>query len=698
MKKNILHIIAVTALLFVCSGSLLLQGQIVDIDGNTYNAIVIGNQTWMGENLKVTRLRDGTNITNVTLAATWISTTSPAYCWYNNTATYKDIYGALYNWQTVNTGNLCPTGYHVPTNDEWTILVTYLGGESVAGGKLKEAGTAHWLIPNIGATNESGFKALPGGTRMYNDGTFASISGGGLWWTSTAVPPSGNYWGIVYDDGGIGNYVGNQRFGMSVRCLRNMKPYITSVPITSISLLSAQSGGNITGDGGMPVTARGVCWSTSPNPTITLDNHTIDGSGIGSYTSNLTGLTPNTTYYVRAYATNSLGDGYGNEISFTTLPCPTISITISGTTAVCKDGVSPNITFTGTSGTAPFTIIYNINGGGNQTVTTITGNSISISAPTGSVGTFSYNLVSAYDAIGSVCSQTQSGSAVVTVNPLPTATISGTTAVCKDAASPNITFTGASGTAPYTFTYTINSGSNQTVTTTVGNSVTVAVPTVTAGTYTYALVSVLDASSTACSQTQSGSAVVTVNPLPTATISGTTAVCKDAPSANITFTGASGTAPYTFTYIINGGSNQTVTTTVGNSVTVAVPNGAAGTFTYNLVSVQDASACLQAQTGSATVTVSPLPTATISGTTAVCKDAVSPNITFTGASGTAPYTFTYTINSGSNQTVTTTDGNSVTVAALTGAAGIFTYALVSVRDASIMTCSQTQSGRYSSDG
>ncbi|HRF19536.1 MAG TPA: hypothetical protein PK977_15275, partial [Chitinophagaceae bacterium] len=144
-----------------------------------------------------------------------------------------------------------------------------------------------------------------------------------------------------------------------------------------------------------------------------------------------------------------------------------------------------------------------------------------------------------------------------------------------------------------------------TVTTTSGNSVTVAAPTNTPGTYTYSLVSVSDGSTTSCSQLQSGSAIVTVNPLPTASISGNTEVCLNAPSPNITFTGATGTAPYTFTYTINGGPNQTVSTTTGNSVTVSVPTSVAGTFTYNLISVLDGSStlCSQAQTGSATVIV-----------------------------------------------------------------------------------------------
>lgn len=283
----------------------------------------------------------------------------------------------------------------------------------------------------------------------------------------------------------------------------------------------------------------------------------------------------------------------------------------------------------------------------------------------------------------------------VVVKVLPTASISGNTTVCQNAPSPNVTFTGANGTAPYTFTYSINGGPAQNVTTTSGNSVTVPVPTGTPGTYTYTLMNVQEGSSVQCSQAQTGSVTVTVSSLPTATISGTTTVCKDAPSPLITFTGAGTTAPYTFTYNINGGPVQTVTTSSGNSVTVSVPTSVAGTFTYNLVSVQDGSAnlCSQAQTGSAVVTVNPLPTATIARSAAeVCLNSTSPNIIFTGANGTAPYTFTYNINGGANQTVTTSTSNSVTVAVPTTTAGTFTYNLVSVQEGSATLCSQAQTG------
>jgi gliding motility-associated-like protein len=196
------------------------------------------------------------------------------------------------------------------------------------------------------------------------------------------------------------------------------------------------------------------------------------------------------------------------------------------------------------------------------------------------------------------------------VNSLPTATIAGAIAVCKNDIKPNITFSGSAGAPPYTFTYTINSGTNQTISSIGSDSiVTIAVPTNTAGIFIYNLLSVHDASPTACSQTQNGTATVTVNPLPTASISGTASVCKDATAPNITFTGAGSTAPYTFTYSINGGTNQTISTITGNSVTSSVSTATAGTYIYSLISIKDASAtiCSQIQTGSATVTVNPKP-------------------------------------------------------------------------------------------
>src|SRR5450756_737433 len=159
----------------------------------------------------------------------------------------------------------------------------------------------------------------------------------------------------------------------------------------------------------------------------------------------------------------------------------------------------------------------------------------------------------------------------------------------------------------------MNSSTPQTVTTTTGNSVTVTAPVTTAGPFVYALTGVKDGTSTACTQPQTGTATVTVNPLPTATIGSDASVCVGGTAPVITFTGAGGTAPYTFTYTINSGTPQTVTTTTGNSVTVTAPVTTAGPFVYALTGVKDgtSTACTQPHTACATVTVNPLPTATI---------------------------------------------------------------------------------------
>jgi gliding motility-associated-like protein len=385
-----------------------------------------------------------------------------------------------------------------------------------------------------------------------------------------------------------------------------------------------------------------------------------------------------------AGASGCLQNQSGSAI-ITVNPLPTASV--SGTVAVCQGDASPVVTFTGANGTAPYTFTYTIGAGPSQSVTTTSGNSVTVGVPTTAAGSFAYNLVSVQDNVS--CSQAQAGSAVVTVSPLPTATISGTTALCQGAGSAVITFTGANGVAPYTFTYTINGGAQQAVVS-VGNTATVNAPTTASGVFTYDLVSVKNAGAAGCLQNQSGSATITVNPLPTALVSGTVAVCRGDASPLVTFTAANGTGPYTFTYNINGGAAQSVTTTSGNSVTVGAPTTAGGSFVYNLVSVQDNLSCSQAQAGSATITVNELPTAAISGTATVCQDAVSPQITFTGSNGIAPYTFTYNINGGTAQTVTTASGNSVTVAAPATAPGSFAYNLLSVQDN--VSCSQAQAG------
>jgi|WetSurMetagenome_2_1015567.scaffolds.fasta_scaffold00403_12 uncharacterized protein (TIGR02145 family) len=196
----------------------LTYGSVSDIDGKTYKTIEIGTQTWMAENLRTTKYNNGTAIPFVPEITKWAALTTPGYCWYNNDSV---SYGAMYNWYTVNTGLLCPAGWHVPTDTEWTTLTDYLGGVLVAGNKLKEVGTTHWLSSTLGASNESGFSAIPSGYRSYN-GSFNSIRSYGYWWSSTESSTSDAYYrdlfyGYIYIDKSSSSKKG----GFNIRCLKD---------------------------------------------------------------------------------------------------------------------------------------------------------------------------------------------------------------------------------------------------------------------------------------------------------------------------------------------------------------------------------------------------------------------------------------------------------------------------------------------
>jgi uncharacterized protein (TIGR02145 family) len=195
------------------------QDSVTDLNGNVYHTVTIGTQVWMVENLKTSRYNDGSAIPLVTDSAAWTALSTPGYCWYNDSASYRTSYGALYNWYAVNTGKLAPTGWHVPTDSEWSILTTYLGGETVAGGKLKEADTAHWHSPNTGAINETGFSALPGGSRT------AGYSAGGLvgdWWSSTPGGASNSWFrSMSYNSAGVTHIARPWFYGFSVRCVKD---------------------------------------------------------------------------------------------------------------------------------------------------------------------------------------------------------------------------------------------------------------------------------------------------------------------------------------------------------------------------------------------------------------------------------------------------------------------------------------------
>ncbi|MGE0637956.1 MAG: beta strand repeat-containing protein, partial [Bacteroidia bacterium] len=402
-----------------------------------------------------------------------------------------------------------------------------------------------------------------------------------------------------------------------------------------------------------------VCQNASP-PNITITNsaaqpvtvsYTVNGSpatvGISASSfaniSAPTGTAGTFTYTLTSIQYQSApvcATSISGSATVTVRPTPTASI--SGTTTVCQGSGAPNITFTNPQA-LPVTVTYNIDGGSNQTIGVNANSTATVAAPTGTAGTFVYNLVNVAYQSGATCTNSISGSATVTVRPTPAASISGTTTVCQDAAAPNITFTNLVA-LPVTVTYQINSGSNQTITVPGSSTATVSVPTATAGTYAYSLVSVAYTTTPSCSVSLSGTATVTVRPTPAATISGTTTLCQGATAPTITFTNPNALAE-TITYTING-NPFTINVNGNSSATVTAPTGTVGTFTYALVSVvyQSAPTCVTTLTGAAIVTVNPLPVLQETHTNLSCLNSGDGVITLsvTPPGTTAPYIYSIT--------------------------------------------------------
>jgi uncharacterized protein (TIGR02145 family) len=212
------------------------SSKILDADGNVYTSVKIGSQMWMVENLKTTRFSDGTTISNVTDNASWSALQSPAYSWYNNSIDRKTQHGALYNWFAVNSGKLCPDGWHVPSDEDWSTLITYLDPAAIrdtngkqsasAGGAMKSTETSAtfnglWINPNEDASNSSGFTALPGGLRN-KEGQFINFSVLGCWWSSTTLDGVDAWYRYAdYANGGAYRFHTSKNYGLSCRCIRD---------------------------------------------------------------------------------------------------------------------------------------------------------------------------------------------------------------------------------------------------------------------------------------------------------------------------------------------------------------------------------------------------------------------------------------------------------------------------------------------
>lgn len=223
-----------------------LQAQTVkDIEGSVYKTVKIGTQEWMAENLKTTKYNDGTAIPTEYSDEPWSGLTTGGYSFYpysqtkglNSDAEVIEAYGALYNWYAVATGKLCPTGWRVPTDEDWTALTDYAG--EAAGSKLKSTRTspdAHPRMesPNTGATDEYGFSALPGGYRLSN-GNYTNVGYSGHWWSSSSddtklLTTFAWYRSMIFDSSSVNRYSNNKLFGFSVRCMKDLK----EIPATAI--------------------------------------------------------------------------------------------------------------------------------------------------------------------------------------------------------------------------------------------------------------------------------------------------------------------------------------------------------------------------------------------------------------------------------------------------------------------------------
>jgi peroxiredoxin len=450
-----------------------------------------------------------------------------------------------------------------------------------------------------------------------------------------------------------------------------------SVTITVNALATAAiSGTTAVCPGGTAI----ITFSGTPNATVTYNvnggtNQAIVLNATGTATITTAALSADTTYnLVSATAAGipACSQNQSGSATITVNALPTVAI--SGTTTLCPGGTAV-VTFTGTPNA---TVTYTVDGGTDQSIILNGSGTATLTTPPLTANS-TYNLVSVALVGVSACNQTQTGSAMITVNASLTAAISGTTTIC----SGNTATISFNGTPNATVTYTVNGGTNQTIVLNGSGTATLLTPILTADSI-YTLVSVSTGGASTCSTTMTGSATITVKTLPTAIISGTAAICPGN-TATVTF---SGTPNATIIYTVDGGTNQAIVLSGTGTATLTTPILTASS-TYNLVSVTSAGApvCSQAQAGSAIITVNALPTATISGTTTICSGSTA-LITFTG---TPNAMVTYTVNGGANQNITLngTGTASLTTSALTANR---TYDLVTVTAAGTPGCSQAQSG------
>lgn len=305
-----------------------------DIDGNTYRTVRIGDQVWMAQNLRVTRYRNGSPIYSELTDTTIGSMGLFPHELVDGIDTDSEMlagYGRLYNWYAVNNSQgLCPTGWIVPTADDWVQLLDFIGGDENGGGKLKSRRTEgthphpRWDMPNTGATNITTFSGLPAGACNVTEfeENYLGLGQFGVWWSATAETDISSYFlSLGYDSGDVQGGVAYKGFGLSVRCIKatGSAPTVTTYPVTNITPSSAFVGGNVTADGGSPITSVGLVWSKTGFPSIEdNDGIFIHQAMLGEFSLTITGLEAETAYTLAAFASNKNGTTYGNPLTFTT--------------------------------------------------------------------------------------------------------------------------------------------------------------------------------------------------------------------------------------------------------------------------------------------------------------------------------------------------------------------------------------------